>query len=129
MPRHRATLVALLVLAVLAACSGEDEGSTTTTGAAAGGDERPLLPIADAAARQDVTPLRVQGVLFVTADETRLCGAIGESYPVQCLGDSLVVTGVDPDDHRLVDGGPGVEISEGTVIVPGVVRGGVLVAD
>jgi hypothetical protein len=136
-PRQRIiVLVALLAVGALAGCSGDDDaGPTTTTGRSAtttpatGGVDRPLVPIADAATRDDATPIRVEGVLFVTDTETRLCGAIGESSPVQCLGDSIAVGGVDPADYALGDGGPGVMISAGPVIVAGIMEDGVLVAD
>ena len=134
-PQRTIAAFALLALGALTACSGDDDTASSTPpptssdSSSPTGDGRPLLSIADAAARDDATPIRVEGVLFLTDDETRLCGAIGESFPVQCLGDSISVDGVDPDDYALENGGPGVRISAGLVIVPGIMQDGALVTD
>ena len=37
----------------------------------------------------------VRGTLYVDGDETRLCGALAESYPPRCPQESLVVVGAD----------------------------------
>ncbi len=122
----RGAAVLLVVVLTLSACASDDEdgaGSSTTSGQDVG-----LVSLADAATAADGTTLTVEGVLFVSADGIRLCGAIGESYPVQCLGDSVPVTGVDPGDHAMGDGGPGIEISAGPVTVEGTMEQGTLVA-
>jgi len=85
------------------------------------------MSLAEAATVADGTEVSVEGVLFVTADEMRLCGAIGESNPVQCLGDNVPVTGVDPADHAMGSGGPGVEISAAPVLLEGTMEQGTLV--
>lgn len=83
------SLAAGLLLAVLAlaGCGGDDEP------AADGGP----LSIEEALEAEPGERVRVTGNLLVAGDETRLCSALAESFPPQCGGPSLVVTGLEPE--------------------------------
>jgi hypothetical protein len=87
--RTTSLLLALLVALALAACGGGDGEP--------GGTER-ALSIEEALEDDSGEPLRVSGNLLVSGGETRLCYALAESFPPQCGGPSLAVTGLDPDD-------------------------------
>lgn len=61
--------------------------------------DRPGLTVAEALTHGPTNDLvTVTGALFVGVDGTvRLCDAIAESFPPQCGGDRIVVTGLDLD--------------------------------
>jgi hypothetical protein len=89
-------LAALLVAAALAVtgCGGDDSddagtvpGATTLTG--------PGISIDEALESDSDEPLLVNGNLLITDGQARLCSALAESFPPQCGGASLLVTGLD----------------------------------
>ena len=90
-------LAALLAAATLAGCGGDDSddaagGNTmpgTTQSAGAG------ISIEEALESDSSEPLLVNGNLLVMDGQARLCSALAESFPPQCGGASLLVTGLD----------------------------------
>ena len=84
---------ALLALA-LAACSAADSGDDGTDDTGDGG-RMAAVSIEQVLTFDGETPVFVRGTLFSDADGVRLCEAIGESFPVQCLGDQISVTDLD----------------------------------
>jgi hypothetical protein len=95
------TLIAtLLAAAALAGCGGDDSSGDTaagggtsvpqTSGIAAG----PGISIDDALASDSDEPQLVNGNLLVQDGQARLCYALAESFPPQCGGSSLLVTGL-----------------------------------
>ncbi len=77
------------------------------------------------------TPVFVKGTLFSDANGVRLCEAIGESFPVQCLGDQISITDLDlfPEYAGLLVGDGEVRTSEGEVAVVGYYSSGTLRID
>jgi predicted small secreted protein len=90
-----ALLATLLAATALAACGGDDTddgaGATTTPGAPAG----PGISIDEALESDSAEPLLVNGNLLIVDGQARLCSALAESFPPQCGGASLLVTGLD----------------------------------
>ena len=90
----------LLAAASLAACSDSDDSND---GGGSGADAPgmsavgPGISIAEARDSDLDGPLLVNGFLVARVGEARLCGALLESFPPQCGGDSLIVKGVDLD--------------------------------
>jgi hypothetical protein len=92
-----AILAALLAAAALAGCGGDDSGGdagagTTTTSS---GPVGPGISIEEALESDSSEPLLVNGNLLVTDGQARLCSALAESFPPQCGGASLLITGLD----------------------------------
>ncbi len=94
-----ALIATLLAAAALAGCGGDDSPDDTagggtsvpqTSGIAAG----PGISIDDALASDSDEPQLVNGNLLVQDGQARLCYALAESFPPQCGGSSLVVTGL-----------------------------------
>ena len=92
----------LIVLLVLVACSPAGAPSPTTDAwtlvvADGGPADGPGMSVADALAHGPTDDLvSVSGALFVAPDGTvRLCDAIAESFPPQCGGASIEVSGLD----------------------------------
>jgi hypothetical protein len=88
-------LLSVLGLA-LAACGGGTDGGS------------PTGPITVAEVPTDGTdgPITVRGYLFVDPDgNALLCDLIAESYPPQCGGDRITVTGDLPLDDLTTDQG------------------------
>jgi hypothetical protein len=91
-----ALLATLLAAAALAGCGGDDSD-------AAGGDTAPAtaqavgpgISIDEALETDSEEPLLVNGNLLITDGQARLCSALAESFPPQCGGASLLVTGLD----------------------------------
>jgi hypothetical protein len=101
------TIPLLLLILIAAACTGGTDGGTPPPGDApvlviadGGPGAGPGLTVAEALTHGPTDDLvTVTGALFVDADGTvRLCDAIAESFPPQCGGDRIVVTGLDLDD-------------------------------
>jgi hypothetical protein len=90
-----AFLAALVVAAALAACGGDGDASGDTGGAllpaAATG---PGISIEEALEAGSDEPLLVNGNLLILEGQPRLCSALAESFPPQCGGASLLVTGL-----------------------------------
>jgi hypothetical protein len=92
-----ALLAALLAAVALAGCGGDDDDD------AAGGDTSPAptapvgpgISIEEALESDSTEPLLVEGNLLVLDGQARLCSALAESFPPQCGGASLLVTGLD----------------------------------
>jgi hypothetical protein len=91
-----ALLAALLAAVALAGCGGDDDD-------AAGGDTSPAptapvgpgISIEEALESDSTEPFLVKGNLLVLDGQARLCSALAESFPPQCGGASLLVTGLD----------------------------------
>jgi hypothetical protein len=110
--RITARVVFLLVALALAGCGGTGgspppasddpaspeppsvgDGTLTVEPGSAGG---PGISIDEALASAGSEPLLVNGALFVDGEGTMLlCSAIAESFPPQCAGTRLEVTGLD----------------------------------
>ena len=92
-------LIALLLLAACATSATPSASANAWTLVVADGapGDGPGMSIADALAHGPTDDLvSVSGALFVAPDGTvRLCDAIAESFPPQCGGASIVVTGLD----------------------------------
>jgi hypothetical protein len=101
----------LVLIALLAGCTGQGASDDPTDDGATG--EAPVLVIADGgpgdgpglSVAEALTHgptddlVTVTGALFVDADGTvRLCDAIAESFPPQCGGERIIVTGLDLAD-------------------------------
>lgn len=106
--RRLATLAALLALSV-AGCGADDEPAAgpaeapaedplppAEDGGASGGTTMKVHSVSEARAADEQGSLHVAGLLIDDGSGWRLCGAVLESYPPQCGGDSLVVEGLDP---------------------------------
>jgi hypothetical protein len=101
------TIPLLLLILIAAACTGGTDGGTQPPGdapvlviAEGGPGDGPGLSVAEALTHGPTDDLvTVTGALFVDADGiVRLCDAIAESFPPQCGGDRIVVTGLDLAD-------------------------------
>jgi len=101
--------IPILLLALAAAGCTADGGAVDTplpneapilVIAGSGPGDGPGLSVAEALTHGPTDDLvTVTGALFVDADGTvRLCDAIAESFPPQCGGDRIVVTGLDLAD-------------------------------
>lgn len=77
------------------------------------------------------TPVFVRGTLYADANGVRLCEAIGESFPVQCLGNQISVIDLDlfPEYAGLIVGDGDVRTSEGEVDIFGYYSNGTLRVD
>ena len=76
-------------------------------------------------------PVFVRGTLFADANGVKLCEAIGESAPVQCLGNQISVIDLDqfPEYAGLLVGDGEVRTSEGEVDIVGYYSNGTLRVD
>ena len=117
-----------LVVLLLAACTTTSATTTTADGG------RLMAPVSieqvltfDA----DNTPVFVKGTLFSDANGVRLCEAIGESMPVQCLGAQITITDLDqfPEFADLLLGDGEVKTSAGEIDVVGYYTNGNLRID
>ena len=116
------TTLASMVLAALAlsACNApaDGEGSVTTID---GGRLMAPVTIEQVLTFEGETPVFVKGTLFADASGVKLCEAIGESSPVQCLGNQITITDLElfPEFADLLVGDGEVRISDGEVDVVG----------
>jgi hypothetical protein len=108
--------VLLLALALIAGCESDD------------GDGEPggALSIEHALAADEGEPVVVSGNLLAQSGEVRLCSALAESFPPQCVGAALRVEGLDLDSLDDLSTGGGVTWSDRPVRLRGTVRDGVL---
>ena len=90
-----ATLAVLLAVAALAGCGGDSDDAATGPAATTTTTGGPGISIDEALAADSEEPLLVNGNLLVTDGQARLCSALAESFPPQCGGASLLVTGLD----------------------------------
>jgi hypothetical protein len=100
----------LLLAIALFGCAS---GSTSTTAAAPAGQP---ITVDQLAARSADTPIAVQGLLIAQDGVVRLCAAILESYPPQCGGESVELTGLDPATVPGATADQGVTWKEGAVL-------------
>lgn len=93
-----AAFVALFLVVVLAGCGGLGGASAAppSDGEPTAYDDPASLIAAIAGA--DGTTVSVRGFLIATEDGAQLCGIVLESYPPQCGGPTLTVTGEVPQD-------------------------------
>lgn len=119
-----------LAVMLLFACSGADrggDGGTTTVD----GNRMAPVSIEQVLTFEDETPVFVRGTLYADADGMRLCEAIGESFPVQCLGNQISVVDLDQFSEYagLLMGDGDVRTSEGEVGIVGYYSDGTLRVD
>jgi hypothetical protein len=108
--------VLLLALVLLAGC-GSDDGQ---------GEPAGVLSIEQALAGEGGEPVVVSGSLLAQSGEARLCSALAESFPPQCVGPQLLVEGLDLDSLEHLETGGGVTWSDRPVRLRGTVSDGVL---
>lgn len=92
-----ALFVALFAVLVLAGCGAIGGSSAAPPDGEPTAYDDPgalITAIADA----DGTTVSVRGFLLATEDGAQLCGLVLESYPPQCGGPTLTVTGEVPSD-------------------------------
>jgi hypothetical protein len=120
---------ALLALA-LTACGAADSGDGVTDDTGGGG-RLAAVSIAQVLTFDDETPAFVRGTLFSDANGVKLCEAIGESFPVQCLGAQISITDLElfPEYADLLVGDGEVRTSDGEVAVVGYYSDGTLRID
>jgi hypothetical protein len=94
-----AAFVALFAILVLTGCgtSGGSTGAPATPAPSAATFDDPASLIG-AIADVDGSEVTVRGFLIATQDEAQLCGIVLESYPPQCGGPTLTLTGAVPQD-------------------------------
>ncbi len=79
-----------LLLAVIVGCGGDDIGGTKL------GDVSERMEIGQALKAANGSEVTVSGFLIVNADgNSRLCGALLESFPPQCGGDRIDLPGFE----------------------------------
>jgi hypothetical protein len=120
---------ALLVFA-LTACNAADSADDGT-GDTGDGGRLAAVSIEQVLTFEDETPALVRGTLFADANGVKLCEAIGESFPVQCLGAQISITDLDlfPEYTGLLVGDGDVRTSDGEVAVVGYYSNGTLRID
>ena len=113
----------LIVLLLVSACAPAATPSQTTDAwtlvvADGGPGDDPGMSVADALAHGPSDDLvSVSGALFVDPGGTvRLCDAIAESFPPQCGGASLEVTGLDLSTVADLQEANGVRWAESVVL-------------
>ena len=118
----------LIAFALAASGCGAEEGDTPPASPPAAAQPIPGggLTIEEALETDAEPPLAVRGSLVATAEETRLCSALAESYPPQCAGPSLRVEGLDLAEVEGLLAANGVRWTDGEVSLLGAVDDGVL---
>ncbi len=101
--------------------SGGEAGGTMLAGG-------PGISIGEALASTLSGPLLVNGVVVIVDGEAQLCSVLAESFPPQCGGDSIRVSGLDVATLELQTEGK-VSWTNDQVQLLGFVRDGVLVID
>lgn len=117
-------LVSIIATVTLFPACGSNEpgGDPDAAGTAAG----PAISVEEALAADTGEALLVSGNLLVEDGETRLCGALAESFPPQCVGAALRVVGLDLAEVDDLVTESGVSWSDRPLELLGVVRDGVL---
>jgi hypothetical protein len=88
------------------------------------------LSVTEVLAYRGDKPLAVRAYLLLEdGGSARLCDALAESFPPQCGGDSIAVTGLPPELVEGLRADSGVRWSEQPVQLIGNVRGDVFVND
>ena len=88
-------LFAAVLTAALVGCSTSSPGGPTPGGPRSGTATGPGISVREALDSDFDTPVLVNGALFVSAGQVRLCSAIAESFPPQCGGDRIEVEGLE----------------------------------
>jgi hypothetical protein len=98
----------IVVAMLLAACGGASSPSATAPTSPAGPSAAPSASapataidtdaLIAAAAANDGKPVRVKGFLLAVDDVARMCALVLESYPPQCGGGTVSITGEIPAD-------------------------------
>ena len=130
MTRREVLVIGGLLALVLTACNAADSADDGTDNTGDGG-RLAAVSIAEALTFEGETPAFVRGTLYSDANGVKLCEAIGESFPVQCLGAQLSITDLDlfPEYARLLVGDGEVRTSDGEVAVAGYYSNGTLRID
>jgi hypothetical protein len=102
---------ALVLALVLPACA-----AAATTSTSSGDASGPAITVDQLVARSSDTPIVVQGLLISHDGVVRLCAAVLESFPPQCGGESVELTGLDPASVPGVTTEQGVTWKEGAVV-------------
>jgi len=115
-----ALLIELLLLAACTASAAPAQpyGAWLLVVADGGAGEGPGISVADAVAHGPTDDLvSVSGALFVDPDGiVRLCDAIAESFPPQCGGASIEVSGLDLSTVADIQEANGVRWAESIVL-------------
>lgn len=122
-PVLAASAASVAVGLALAGCGGETTGPEQPSPPAHGGTGAPSTV---EEARRAGGRQAVRGTLLARDGETRLCGAILESFPPQCGEPSLLVQGLDLDEVEGTASAQGVTWSERELTLHGSVDGDVL---
>jgi hypothetical protein len=107
--------LAVLTTAAFTSCGGGMRSVTSTGGPVASGTAQPIT-VQQLITRSADTPVAVKGLLLVAAGMTRLCGAVLESYPVQCGEPSVELVGLDLAAVHEKTTAQGVTWKEGVVL-------------
>ena len=126
--RSKKAAVAIAIL-VTSACRGTLDGGTDTT--VDGGRLMAPVSIEQVLTFEGETPVFVRGTLYSDAQGVKLCEAIGESFPVQCLGNQIAITDIDlfPEYAGLLVGDGDVRTSDGEIDIVGYYSNGTLRVD
>ena len=122
MPRIDLLLTLLLAVALLAACDSSEDEPTAAPSIGMG----PGISIADSLASDSDQPLLVNGAIVATAQDTRLCDVLMESYPPQCGGPYLIVEGLDLSTIDNLQEASGVSWTDSPFQLLGTVENGVI---
>ena len=116
---------------LLVACNSTDNGVNGETITTVEGSRMAPVSLEQVLTFEGETPVFVRGTLYADADGVRLCEAIGESFPVQCLGNQISVIDLDlfPEYAGLIVGDGDVRTSEGEVDLFGYYSNGTLRVD
>jgi hypothetical protein len=119
----RPLLLLPCVALALGACGGNSDTPSPSPPASA---VAPGISDEEAVKMHSSKPLRVNGTLFVLKSEVLLCGAVAESYPPQCVGDRLVVQGLELSQVKGLNSAGDVSWKDEPVQLLGVVADGTL---
>ncbi len=116
-------LAVVTIASVAAAACGDDDGDL---------DSGPLSGVGPGISIGQVFTLNLKGALLINGllhvqnDQVRLCETLAESFPPQCGGKSLVVTGLDLTTMGGLSSSGSVTWSDQPVQVLGTVEGEIL---
>ena len=117
-------LLAVVTVASVAVAACGDEDGDLDSGPVSG--VGPGISIGQAITSNLTGPLLINGLLHVQNGQVRLCETLAESFPPQCGGRSLVVTGLDLTTMDGLSSGGSVTWSDQPVQVLGLVEGELL---
>lgn len=89
-----AFLAVLVAATALTACGGDDAPADAGDDSLPATATGPGISIEEALESDSDLPLLVHGNLLVLDGQARLCSALAESFPPQCGGASLLITGL-----------------------------------